>query len=85
MRTLAAHMCGLDPVKDKADLQRWSAHSLRVGACVSLHTMGFSGPQIKFLLRWKSDTFMMYLRNVAMLSNKQDEALDKLAAMPDLI
>ena len=85
MRTIAAHTCGLDPVKNKADLQLWSSHSLRVGACVALHTMGFSGCQIKFLLRWKSDTFVMYLRNVAVLSNKQDEAVDKLAAMPNLI
>ncbi len=85
MRTIAAHTYGLDPVKNKADLQLWSSHSLRVGACVALHAMGFSGYQIKFLLRWKSDTFVMYLRNVAVLSNKQDEAIDKLAAMPNLI
>jgi hypothetical protein len=85
MRTVAMHTYGLHPIREKADLQRWSAHSLRVGACVILHTMGFSGYQIKFLLRWKSDTFMMYLRNVAILSNKQDEAMDELAALPDLI
>lgn len=24
------------------ELQRWSAHSLRVGACVILHSMGYS-------------------------------------------
>ena len=75
---------GLILVKDKAVLQLWSAHSLRVGACVILHTMGFTGTQIKFLLRWKSDTFMMYLRNVALLSDQQDEAIDKAAALPDL-
>lgn len=85
MRQVAAHVYNLDPIKNKEDLQRWSAHSLRVGACVILHTMGFTATQIKFLLRWKSDTFMMYLRNIAILSNQQDSAIDKLAAMPELI
>ncbi len=69
MRALACQVYNLDPVKDKEAVQRWSSHSLRVGACVILHTMGFTGPQIQFLLRWKSQAFMSYLRNLAILSD----------------
>ena len=76
MRWLAQQVYKLDPVKNKAELQRWSCHSFRVGACVLLHTQGFTGEQIKFLLRWNSDAFMTYLRNSVVLSDKQVMALD---------
>ena len=82
MRTIASHVHGLDPVKDKEELQRWSSHSLRIGACVILYTMGFTETQLKFLLRWKSDAFMSYLRNLAAVAQQQTFALDKAAAMP---
>ena len=84
-RTLAAHVYKLDPVKDKDTLQMWSCHSLRVGACTLLHANGFTGPQIQFLLRWRSDAFMLYLRNMPVLCNKQIEAFDNTAAMPELV
>jgi hypothetical protein len=41
MRAAAAAVYNLCPSKNRAELQRWSAHSLRVGACVILHAMGF--------------------------------------------
>ena len=82
MRTIAAHVHNLDPVKDKDELARWSSHSLRIGACVILYTMGFTETHLKFLLRWKSDAFMSYLRNVAAVAQQQTLALDKAAAMP---
>ena len=47
MRALAVKTYCLDPVKDKAALQLWSSHSLRVGACVLLHAMGFPPQDIK--------------------------------------
>lgn len=85
MRALAAKCYQLDPVTDKAALQRWSSHSLRVGACVILHALGFPPQDIKWLLRWLSDAFMVYLRNTATLSNRHHDALDRAAAMPHLI
>jgi hypothetical protein len=85
MRALACQVYNLDPVKDKEAVQRWSSHSLRVGACVILHTMGFSGPQIQFILRWKSQAFMSYLRNLAILSDSQNRAMADLATMPNII
>ena len=85
MRGLAARCYHLDPVADKAALQRWSSHSLRVGACVLLHSMGFPPQDIKWLLRWLSDAFMAYLRNTAVLATRQHRALDAAASMPHLV
>jgi hypothetical protein len=46
MRHTAAHVYNLDaPARDKLVLQHWSAHSIRVGACVILHAMGCSESQ----------------------------------------
>jgi hypothetical protein len=83
MRNLAAKVYHLDPVKDRVALQRWSCHSLRVGACVILHGKGFTESQIKFLLRWRSNAFMMYLRNLTVLSTGQNAAFTSVAEMPD--
>jgi len=49
---------------------------------VILHAMGYTALQLKFLLHWKSDTFMMYLRNLTILSHEHTHTLDKAAAMP---
>ena len=78
MRRCAIKVYKLDPKTDKIKL---SSHSLRVGACVILHAMGFTGEQIKFLLRWRSDAFMKYLRNIAILSMKQNKAIDTMSRM----
>jgi len=80
MRDLAATIYKLDPVKDKEALQRWSCHSIRVGACVILHSMGFTETQIQFLLRWKSNAFMLYLRNTSILADKQRESITMAAS-----
>jgi len=85
MRYLACLVYQLDPTLDYADVQRWGTHSLRVGACVALHAMGFSPMDIQWLLRWRSMAFVSYLRNVAILSTRQHEALDRAMAMPHFI
>ena len=85
MRATAAAVYQLDPQKHKKELQLWSAHSYRVGACVILHAMGYTGAQIKFLLRWKSETFLMYLRNLTILADQHHRTLDKAAAMPHFV
>jgi len=82
MRATAVAIYGLHPKKHASEIQLWSAHSYRVGACVILHAMGYTASQLKFLLRWKSDTFMMYLRNLTILSQEHTRTLDKAAAMP---
>jgi hypothetical protein len=82
MRRVAARVYKLDPIKDQQALQMWLAHSLRVGACVILHSMGMSTTQLKCLLRWRSDAFMVYLRNTAIPSNHQNEIFNNAGAMP---
>jgi len=82
MRGLASEAHGLHPVRDADALQLFSAHSLRVGACVLLHVMGFTFVDIKWILWWKSDAFMAYLHNVGLLSHMHNRAVDWAAAMP---
>jgi hypothetical protein len=82
MRRVASRVYNLDPVKDQEQLRKWSAHSLRVGACVIIHSMGMSTAQIKFLLRWRSDAFMVYLRNTATLANRHNDIFNAADAMP---
>ena len=84
-RKAASHIYKLDPVKDCAHLRKWSAHSLRVGACVILHGMGFTDSQIQFLLRWRSNAFFTYLRNITGLAYKQNRAHADLTIMPNFI
>lgn len=45
------------------DLLTWFCHSICVMAMNLLHRTRFSNSCIKNRLRWRSDTFMMYLRN----------------------
>ena len=85
MRKVTSRLYNLDPVKDQKDLQHWSTHLLRVGACVILHVMGFSEAQIKWLLRWQSNTFMVYLRNLVPLAEKQCAAFDEAVGMPHFL
>lgn len=83
MRLIAARVYRLDPVTNLTDIKRWGSHSLRVGACVVLHAQGFQPLDIQWLLRWRSLAFMIYLRNVGTLSQRQLCALDRAAAMPN--
>jgi hypothetical protein len=84
-RRAASFVYKLDPIKDAKSLSLWSSHSLRVGACVLLHAMGFTDVQIMWLLRWMSNAFMTYLRNVAVLSHRQNLAFSEAEAMPHVI
>lgn len=55
-------------ISNDDDLSRWTAHSIRVGACVLLHEKGADPLFIKSQLRWKSDTFLTYLRHTHVLA-----------------
>ena len=79
IRDSAIAVMKLDPKKDKVELGRYSSHSLRVGACQILYANGFSAYEIKHLLHWKSDAFMVYLRDIAWVARKQTEAMSTVA------
>jgi hypothetical protein len=51
-------------VMEPADLAWFSSPSIRVGACVALHAAGIPQQAMKFTLRWRSDSFYTYLRNL---------------------
>ena len=48
LRAIASALFDLDPVRHKKELQLWSAHSFRVGACATLYSNGFNEMEIKF-------------------------------------
>lgn len=84
-KNMRATAAAVYKIKKDDELQLWSAHSLRVGACNSLHAMGFSPSEIKWTLRWRSDSFMDYLRNTHVMATKQNRVLDEGSAMPNFL
>jgi len=55
-------------ISSHQEIKKYSCHSIRVGACVLLHSSGADSLTIKFRLRWRSDSFMEYLRNTPRLA-----------------
>ena len=66
---------GAHNITCEKDLARFTAHSLRVGTCVLLHSQGSTAELIKLRLRWKSDAFMCYLRNIDALAEKHRDVI----------
>lgn len=60
---------------DHKDLRAWSCHSIRVTAANLLHRAKFSDSYIKNRLRWRSDTFLMYLRNTFYTADQHTNAV----------
>ena len=73
LRLSAQAVFNLNP-KDKS-LASWTCHSLRVTAANLLHRAGMSDSYIQTRLRWKSNTFLMYLRNTFYSADQHTEAL----------
>lgn len=74
LRKVASKTFNIRP--DCKSLQKWSTHSIRVTAANLLHRARFSDTYIKNRLRWKSDSFMMYLRNTFYTAKDHASALD---------
>jgi hypothetical protein len=70
-----------DTTPDK--LKRYSAHSLKVWACVLLDKAGKLPDYIKKRLRWLGDSFRMYLRDTAIIQHQHVDAL--LAALQEVM
>ena len=85
-RAAAATLFQLDPIKNKAQLALWSSHSLRVGACsTTLYSQGFTEMEIKYLLRWKSNAFVTYLRNLVVTSRHHNIAMNDANEIPNFV
>ena len=65
----------MHPNITKDEEQRYSAHSMRVWACVLLDEAGKSPDYIKKRLRWMGDSFRMYLRDTHVIQDQHREAL----------
>ncbi len=79
------------PTISQEEVQQYSAHSLRVWACVLLDEAGKSPDYIKKRLRWMGDSFWMYLRNMRVIQDQHrkvlralsEEVMDLVSALPD--
>ncbi len=78
------------PDTTSEDLKQYSAHSLRVWACVLLDEAGKPPDYIKKRLRWLGDSFRMYLQDtlaiqlqhVDALREASREIMDLISALP---
>ena len=62
-------------IKCRKALAKWSSHSIRVGACVSLSEAGKESQFIQIKLRWRSLAFRDYLRNTTTIVQQHNEAI----------
>jgi len=62
-------------ITDEDILARWSTHSIRVTAANLLHRANMSDSFIQSRLRWKSTSFLMYLRNTFYSATRHTKAL----------
>jgi hypothetical protein len=65
----------VQPSTSADNLKKYSAHSLRVWACVLLDEAGMSQFFIQKCLRWLGDSFKMYLRDTKAIQDKHLAAL----------
>ena len=82
LREAAQEVLGLqekDPV-----VNQWSTHSIRVTAANLLHRMQLSTTCIQKRLRWKSDAFLMYLRNTIHAADAHTKAITVKLSPSDL-
>ena len=61
LRQAACTVLGYSSKDD--EIKKWSSHSIRVTAANLLHRQKFTDSYIQKRLRWKSNSFLMYLRN----------------------
>ena len=66
LRVAAAVVLGAGVTAE--ELQQYTPHPIRICAFVLPHENGHSGVFIKDRLRWRSDTYMDYLRNTPRLA-----------------
>jgi len=73
LRIAAAIVLGENVTKE--ELKQYTPHSIRIGACVLPYDKGHSEVFIKDRLRWRSDTYMDYLRDTPRLARQHADSL----------
>ena len=68
----------VEGITDPELLSRFSPHSIRVTTANLLHGVGKTPLYIQLRCRWKSQAFMMYLRNTLSLAKQHVHALSTL-------
>ena len=81
MRELAKELYHMDDT----ELKSFSCHSLRVGACCALYSQGVSKAEIKRILRWKSDSWEDYLRDLSCIAERQIAAMCDADEIPNFL
>ena len=79
LRKLAKEVHGLTK---EEDINRFSSHSLRVGACCIYFAAGYDDEFIKRVLRWESDAWRTYVRDLVCTAVKVVDAMNKADTMP---
>ena len=69
-------------ISDNDDLQKYTCKSLQVGTCVLLHTAQANQDTIQLRLRWRSDSYKIYLRDTVRLASAHNIAMN--STDPDL-
>lgn len=82
LRAAAAFVLGESATSE--DIRGYTPHSIRICACVLLHEQGHSGVFIKNRLRWRSDTYMDYLRDTPRLARQHAASLAHNLLFPDV-
>jgi hypothetical protein len=76
MQQLAGATCQLHPVRGADNLKCWGTHSLRGGACVTIHSAGISALDVQWMMYWRSMAFMVCLHNVVVVALRHAQACD---------
>ena len=76
LQDAAAHVHN---ITDKQQLQRWTCHSIRVGACIRLQLLQMPEHFIQTRLRWTSEAWKDYLRHLPELASTHNNAITALA------
>ena len=69
-------------ITSKPALQLFTSHSLRVGACCILWAMGLSGEFIQRNLRWRSESWKDYIRDLTIQAHQHNSAMAECWDLP---
>ena len=67
------------PDLSETEIKKFTAHSIRVWACVLLDEAGKSPDFIKNKLRWMGESYRIYLRDTAKSNKQHNEALEEMS------